>query len=316
MSVDRRLERTSSSGKLAAGLNRCADAGSEYCPCTLAELGECIECSVLRGENQCLCDHSASCVFAHGLMRKGKKRISRNVPILDAKIRADGVVLLDVRVSPLMAAELRFPGSFVFLRGDENPSFDIPLAVVRSSVENRTLTLAYKIFGPKTKRLAQCRDSILLRGPYWNGIVGRRFIDETERRECLLVAGGMSTSVLPNIVDSLLRRQNRVTVVLGLPGSMFIRDFLPENDARILEMAFPDEKESLRSLMAEISPDLLFCGGEYPLLNMISELAGQLKNKPDMAYTRNRRMCCGEGICGSCVETVDGISIRTCKTIR
>lgn len=316
MSIDRRHERTTSVGKLIARLNRCADAGSEYCPCTLAELGECIECSVLRGENRCLCDYSVSCIFAHGLLQKGKKRTSRNASILDTKTRSDGVVLLDVRVSPLMATELRFPGSFVFLRGDENPSFDIPLAVVRSSVENRSLTLAYKIFGPKTKRLAQCRESVLLRGPYWNGIVGRRFLDEAERRECLLVAGGMSTSVLPHIVDSLLRRQNRITVVLGLPGSMFIRDFLPENNVRVFEMTFPNEKESLRTLMAEISPDLLFCGGEYPLLNMVSELAGELENKPDMAYTRNRRMCCGEGICGSCVETVDGVSIRTCKTIR
>lgn len=316
MSINRRHERLIPLGKRAARLNRCADAGSEYCPCTLAELGECIECSVLRSENHCRCDTAVSCVFLHTLWQKGEKRTSRNVSILDTKTRPDGVVLLNVRVSPLLAAELCFPGSFVFLRGDENPSFDIPLAVVRSSVENRSLTLAYKIFGPKTKRLAQCRESVLLRGPYWNGIVGREWIDNSQHRECLLVAGGMSTSVLPNIVDSLLRRGNRITVVLGLPGSMFIREFLPENEIQILEMTFPDEKESLRSLMKQIAPKLLFCGGEYPLLNLVSELSGEPDSEPDLAYTRNRRMCCGEGICGSCVETIDGVSIRTCKTVR
>ena len=316
MSIDRRRERLIPSEKRSFRSDRCSDAGSDYCPCILSKLGECIECSLLRGEKDCRCDGSVSCIFAHGLWQKGRKRISRNAAILNSRVRPDGVVLLEVHVAPLTAAELSFPGSFVFVRGDENPSFDIPLAVVRASVETQSLTLAYKIFGPKTKRLAQCHESVLIRGPYWNGIVGRRFIEHAERQECLLVAGGMSTSVLPNIVDALLRRQNHVTVVLGLPGIMFIRDFLPENDIRILEMMFPDEKESLRAFMKEIGPELIFCGGEYPLLNMVSELAGQLDQVPKTAYTRNRRMCCGEGICGSCVETVDGVSIRTCKTIR
>lgn len=126
----------------------------------------------------------------------------------------------------------------------------------------------------------------------------------------------MSTSVLPNIIGDLLRKKNRITVVLGLPGSLFVKDFLPENDIGILQMTFPDEKESLRCLMSETMPDLVFCGGEYPLLNMVSELVAQRENKSDLVHTRNRKMCCGEGICGSCVETIDGVSIRTCKTIR
>ena len=32
----------------------CIDAGSEYCPCKLAEMGECILCSQMHGE--CFCD--------------------------------------------------------------------------------------------------------------------------------------------------------------------------------------------------------------------------------------------------------------------
>lgn len=316
MSIDRRQERSIPGQKHPVRGDRCSDAGSEYCPCVLSELGECIECSILRGENGCRCDGSGSCILAHGFRQQGKKRISRQVSVLNSIVRPDGVVLLDVHASPMLAAELSFPGSFVFVRGDENPNFDIPLAVIRSSVETSSVTLAYKIFGPKTKRLSQCRETVLIRGPYWNGIVGRRLIDQARRRRCLLVAGGMSTSVLPNIVDTLLRRRNRVTVVLGLPGSMFIRDFMPENDVRILQLAFPDEKESLLALMKETAPELMFCGGEYPLLNMISGLVGQLEYAPKLAYTRNRRMCCGEGICGSCVETVDGVSIRTCKTVR
>lgn len=28
----------------------CIDAGTEYCPCYLAKLGECYECPLLRGE--------------------------------------------------------------------------------------------------------------------------------------------------------------------------------------------------------------------------------------------------------------------------
>lgn len=316
MSIDRRHERLTPSGKPAGHADRCSDAGSDYCPCPLAELGECIECTILRGGNQCRCRGSTPCILAHGMGNRSRKRTGRPAAIEEVCIGPDGVVLQKFHVSPLLAAELSVPGSFVFVRGDEDPSFDIPLAVVRASVETRSATLAYKILGPKTKRLARCRESVLLRGPYWNGIVGRRSIEEARNRPCLLVAGGMSTSVLPNIVDSLLRRRNRVTVVLGLPGSLFIEDFLPENEIRIHRMMFPDEKGRLRELMDETAPGLLFCGGEYYLLNMISEIAASLEIKPELAYTRNRKMCCGEGICGACVETVDGVSIRTCKTIR
>ena len=50
----------------------CVDAGSAYCPCQLAELGQCIECSLLRGEGECRCHWAGSCILSHSQWGRGK----------------------------------------------------------------------------------------------------------------------------------------------------------------------------------------------------------------------------------------------------
>lgn len=121
----------------------CVDAGSAYCPCQLAELGQCIECSLLRGEGECRCHWAGSCILSHSQWGRGKVRQSCKFPILQQWERHEGAIIVAVRVTPSLAAELRAPGSFVFARGNENPHFDTPIAVVRAYPETQTIILAY-----------------------------------------------------------------------------------------------------------------------------------------------------------------------------
>ena len=41
----------------------CVDCGSQYCPCHLAYTGDCIKCSLIRGEKTCDCVWQGICVY-------------------------------------------------------------------------------------------------------------------------------------------------------------------------------------------------------------------------------------------------------------
>lgn len=60
----------------------CIDAGTEFCPCHLAEEGECILCSQLHGK--CFCD----CVNWKGFA------YMKNLQVMDLKLRKAEKLLL------------------------------------------------------------------------------------------------------------------------------------------------------------------------------------------------------------------------------
>lgn len=72
----------------------CVDAGSAYCPCQLAELGQCIECSLLRGEDECRCHWAGSCIWSHSQWGRGKIRQSCKFPILQQWEHHEGAIIV------------------------------------------------------------------------------------------------------------------------------------------------------------------------------------------------------------------------------
>ena len=302
-----------------ATLLQCVDAGSAYCPCYLAELGECLECSILRGEKECRCRWPGICVLAHHAWqgRTATRRQSVQVPVVARERREEDLEIVSVRVKPQLAGELRLPGSFVFVRGDAAAFFDAPMAVVHASPEQGTVTFAYAMLGPKTKRLSRCGEHLWLRGPYWNGITGHRHIEGARGQVCLVVAGGTAQSLTPNVIRSLLRHGNSVTVVLGRPGALFCRPFFPADTKNldVLEMRFPDGLSSLGRLMRQLAPRLLFCAGGELLRGMVLSLASTLSSPPVLAWANGYRTCCGEGVCGACLSETQGQTVRRCKAL-
>lgn len=302
-----------------ASLLQCVDAGSAYCPCYLAELGECLECSILRGEKECRCRWPGICVLSHHAWQggTGTRRQSVRAPIVDRRTLQEDLEIVSIRTTPKLAGELRLPGSFVFVRGDAAAFFDAPMAVLHASPEQGTVTFAYAVLGPKTQRLSRCGEHLWLRGPYWNGITGHRHIEGVRGEACLVVAGGTAQSLAPNVVRSLLRHGNRVTVVLGRPGALFCNPFLPADSQSldVVKMHFPDDLASLGRLMRQLAPSLLFCGGGELLRGMVSSLASTLSAPPALAWANGYRMCCGEGVCGACLSANQGQPVRRCKAL-
>ncbi|WP_147820751.1 sulfide/dihydroorotate dehydrogenase-like FAD/NAD-binding protein [Salidesulfovibrio onnuriiensis] len=295
---------------------KCIDAGSDYCPCHLAESGECIVCSVLRGEEQCSCDWTGACILAQNkwLLGHGVRRESREARIISREDVGQGTEVLRVAVTARMASQLTRPGSFVFVRGRPEACFDTPLAVISAFPGKQEIVLAYTRLGPKTKTLAACEDRLWLRGPYWNGILGHELMETVRNERVVLVLSGMAQVCGPNIARTLLRNGNRVSIIYGTRGYPFVAPYIQEVPAAyFVNLASQTGWREIRSLLTQVRPYCLFSGGNDEQHSRLRATMTELGLKPRLATSKTHKMCCGEGICGACVTVTNGVQIRTCK---
>jgi NAD(P)H-flavin reductase len=296
---------------------KCIDAGSDFCPCHLAESGQCIVCSVLRGEPECACQWTGTCILAQTTWVSGlnHKRESIPAPILARIEVGAGTEILHVGAPSRLAAQLTRPGSFVFVRGRDDAYFDTPLAVVQSFPGQQRIVLAYTRMGPKTQALSDCSDRLWLRGPYWNGIRGHEIIESVRGRRALLVLSGMAQVCGPNIARTLLRNGNQVSLVYDTPPFPFVTPYLQDvPTAHFINLNSGRGRAAIRDVLREEVPDCLFSGGGKPQHALLRRTMDELGLTAPMATSRTRRMCCGEGVCGACVTELDGTLIRNCKT--
>lgn len=309
----------------------CIDINSPYCPCLLAETNDCIFCSHLRGETVCDCNWGGVCILyekqwqskaigrgdepAAMLRREYESTFSRR------ELIAAATYLLEFAVDEDMASELTKTGAFVFLRRPEDPQFfHFPVGVMKVSGTN--VQVVVEGVGPKTNRLLAATDSaVVVRGPYYNGVLGQPWIDNITYGTILMVAGGMGQPPAVPIAARLVRSGNTVHALLapGQVGKVFIDEELRQLGVTV------DIVDSLRrSGYSRLSewltdkgrrPDLVVSAGpddQHHGVIAAMQVAGV--NVP-MAATNNSTLCCGEGICGSCeCETNDRQRIRLCKT--
>ncbi|MDD6793818.1 MAG: FAD-binding oxidoreductase, partial [Clostridiaceae bacterium] len=162
----------------------CIDCGTEYCPCKLAESGECILCSQLHGT--CFCDclnWKGVCVFQefhnNGLKAKeGRKTYSCKITFVN-EIEKD-LLMIKFDAPHKLALDLVKPGSFIFIRTDENDFFDVPISIMDSNADKNEVTIVIEVRGVKTKKLKEAKvgSEIVIRGPYWNGVFGQDNINK------------------------------------------------------------------------------------------------------------------------------------------
>ncbi len=307
----------------------CIDINSPYCPCLLAETNHCVFCSHLRGQPVCDCNWSGVCILyerrwqpKNGVWRgeKPPQRIELESKITRREPLAANTYLLAIPVGPDLAAELDKTGAFVFLRLPDDPQyFHFPVGVMK--VTGGDIQVVVEAVGPKSCRLLEAPNgAVLVRGPYYNGVLGQPWIDNITCGTILLIAGGMGQPPAVPIAARLTANRNQVTALLapGKIGKVFI-----DQDLRAMGVTV-HLVDSLRrtgsSLLAqwianeEALPDLVVSAGpddQHHGVIAVMQAAGV--NLP-MAATNNATLCCGEGICGSCErETNDDRRIRLCK---
>ena len=104
---------------------QCVDAGSDYCPCHLAEENSCIICTQLQGKGYCDCNWMGVCIyndFYFSGNRKKEIRRSQEYPVIDSKIINNNNVLT-ICVTKYMARSLNQTGSNIFVRNKHDDHF-------------------------------------------------------------------------------------------------------------------------------------------------------------------------------------------------
>jgi len=299
----------------------CIDAGTDYCPCYLAELNECIMCSQLQGKNFCDCNWRGVCIYQEFVWSGFKAKATRSTifaKVIEKEILNKDLLILTLKVPNKMARDLNEPGSFVFLRGISSPSFfDTPMSIMFSDEMEGIIKIAIQINGPKTKLIQECDEDVYLRGPYWNGLLGQRYIKGIHNSDCLVVLRGVAQAPGVIVISKLLNNKNKVFVLLdkGKIGINFIKDYLKSYDINIKEVDLlsKEGQEQLKDYIKDEKIKLVYSGGsDEQHINILNYL--DLYNEDAyLAVSNNNTICCGEGICGSCEVQVGEQKVRTCK---
>lgn len=313
----------------------CIDAGTEYCPCYLAEVGECIICSQLQGKVFCDCTNwKGVCIYQEYVWNHLRAKPSRSLfrgKVLGAEKVAEDVLLLTIKVNRTLARELNQPGAYVFLKSLESEHyFDIPTSVMRADERLETVVFAVQQRGVKTKYLFKhCLEKkereIYLRGPFWNGIFGLRHLKSMQNGKTLLIVRGIGQAPAVSVARKLRQGGNEVEVFLdkGKIDSDFAADFLIKMGCRVVpKEVLALEKLAIREdVLATIKDGiikkgikLIYCGGPEFLAQGVNKLIQETGGTTALVCSNNAKLCCGEGVCGSCQTRLgNGNRVKTCK---
>lgn len=305
----------------------CIDAGTEYCPCHLAETGDCILCSQLSGKKFCDClSWKGVCIYQEYIWNQGKAKPGRKIYSckIDKKEAVEkNVVVFKIAIPHDLVKNLIHPGSYVFLRSPKTSQFyDAPISVMDASTDDNIITVAIELKGIKTKSLNMLNegDPIYVRGPYWNGDLGLRNIYMSREGVSIIITRGIGMAPMIPVLKKLYSNGNKIIVILdkGSYKNVFIKEYLEMCNCEIIScntLQNGDISEELKkvidSLLENEKVNLIHSSGPDILNFKILEYIG---GKVKFSCCNNAKMCCGEGICGACSTRYKGHKMKKlCK---
>ncbi len=307
----------------------CIDAGSEFCPCKLAENGECIICSQMHGE--CFCDCSnwkGVCIyqeFFNNGMKAKEGRDKYPCKILDIKNYDNSVIVLKFKTVHKLILDLVKPGSYIFICPDEDKYFDMPISVLESNITENSITVAVEIRGIKTKKLLEFNigDKIYIRAPYWNGIFGIKNIEKQNKSKCLVLGRGIGIAPMVPVIRKLILQGCSIETFVDYGGLKkgFLDEFLEKYNVKNVSKSMLEKgelsKECKDIINKSIENEVLYihiAGADILTLKVIEYLDSLNRNDILLSCCNNFKMCCGEGICGACTARYKGHKVkRFCK---
>lgn len=307
----------------------CIDAGTAYCPCELAVRGECIICSQLHGKEFCDClNWKGTCMYQEFIWNGYRSREARQFEtfnIVKKEYLRDDILKFDIKVSRRLARNLDNIGAFVFLKkpGDME-AYSTPISILKSDIVNNIITVVIKIAGIKTKVLCECEKEIMVKGPYWNGIQGQRYLKGLKNKSCLMLVRGIAAAPAVLAAKKLINNQNEVYVLLdrGRSRENFLKPYFTSLGCIVEDVSFFDKncvikdeyKNEIEQLLKKWNFKVVLSAGSdefhYKMLNFINSIDKYV----NFATVNNSIMCCGEGICGSCqIVGFNNERIKSCK---
>ena len=302
--------------------SKCIDAGSDYCPCYLAETNDCLTCTHLQGKGFCDCSWCGVCIYQDfswcGNKKKDFRQESEGIIVKKQLIGEKGLIFR-IKVSKTLARQLKQPGSYIFIREPEKPHFfDVPMSIMLADEYKGEIEVAIQLLGIKTKSLLNCEEKIMVKGPYWNGILGLKDLKTTRNENVLIVARGIALAPSLLVINYLLKNNNRVTFAMdpGKIGEFFILDYLMDMKINTQKINLRSDRglDKIKDCIQSGRFDLLFSGGADKLHNILLNEINTNGKPIKFAATNNSHICCGEGICGACIcKTSDGNTAKMCK---
>jgi NAD(P)H-flavin reductase len=305
----------------------CIDAGTEFCPCHLAQTGDCILCSQLSGKKFCDClNWKGVCIYQEYKWNGEKTKPGRknySCKIIKKLSIEKNAIILDISAPHELIKNLVHPGSYVFLRSPKTSIFyDCPISIMETNIDENIMTVAIEIKGIKTKSINFLSegDNILVRGPYWNGDLGLRNIYKSREGTSLIIARGIGMAPMIPVMKKLYANGNNIIVILDKANykNPFISKHLEMCNATVINCntlqnggVSEELKNKLTSLFENEKINLIHCSGPDILNYKVLEYIG---DKVDFSCCNNAKMCCGEGICGTCSTRFKGHKVKKlCK---
>lgn len=307
----------------------CIDCGTEFCPCKLAETGECLICSQCQGETFCDClNWKGVCIYQelnnnNNKAKEGRK--SYNCLVNKVINYNNNVIMISFNAPHKLVIDLCKPGSYIFIQTDENKYFDVPISIMNSDVDNDILTVAIEIRGIKTSKLLETKENenICIRGPYWNGVFGLRNINAQLNKKSLILGRGIGLAPMMPVIKKLVSQNNEIKVVIdrGTFEFNFVKDFLDKysisyNEYNLLEKGKLSDhaKVIIKDALKDGVNHIHLAGADiltYDVIDFLNEID---RNDVTLSCCNNFKMCCGEGICGACTARFSGHRVkRFCK---
>jgi NAD(P)H-flavin reductase/NAD-dependent dihydropyrimidine dehydrogenase PreA subunit len=226
----------------------------------------------------------------------------------------DTTTLVLADVDPRIAAG--HPGQFVMVTRPGLPP--VPISISRYHPEERSIELSIRAAGPATSHLSglTAGDSVGLRGPLGRGWP----LDAPERRDIVIVAGGIGLSPLRPLIDALLADRGRFGAIRVFHGARTPADrpHGPDLEAWALrsdlELAVTVDRadESWTGPVGVVThlfdgarwdgreAVAFVCGPERMMQATVDTLRDRGLRRSRIFVSLERHMECGIGLCGHC----------------
>lgn len=306
----------------------CIDAGTEFCPCHLAETGDCILCSQLQGNHFCDCKNwKGVCIYQEYVWNGYKAKPGRKTfecKIIKKVLLTNTLLMFHILGKHKLIENLVYPGSYIFLRNPKSNSYyDTPISIMEADTEENIIKVVISLKGTKSKMMNELKenDDILVRGPFWNGALGLKNICSCKDKKAIMISRGIGFAPMIPVMKKLYSNGNEVIVILDTANAEnpLIYDYLDKYTSRIIKINTLNEDGSLskvltnklNNLIDKENIELIHSAGPDILISNVINLIG---DKVKHSCCNNAKMCCGEGVCGACCIVYKGDVIkRLCK---
>ena len=297
----------------------CADAGGRYCPCHLAYSGDCIKCSLIRGEKVCDCKWQGVCIYnqlQHDKISGVNERKEVLCDILDSEEIGIDLYLIKIQIPKCMTKDLCEPGAYVFLKdkNKENTMFNVPISVMDIDEENNILEVIVHPIGVKTKPIVKS-DKVFVKAPYFNGIFGIKEVKSNMSQNCVVILNGLSQVNSINVIKRLIKINNHVEVFLNTKGGVLdiVKEKILNMGVNINDINLRKDKDLIADYIRRENVSFVYSGASVGFSKDVMNIVDSVDKNIKFAISNNNLICCGEGICGACVVNMNGCQVKTCK---